>query len=231
MDRWFARGASVMALLFFMVATQHATAQEEISPPSGKDLLVVVLSGATGSGNYRLISKRIAALGYNVVLFDSNAIISAKKGGPWAEPMRAAIARARQMPNALPGKIAVVGFSLGGGLALNYASQWNDDVAVVAAWYPSTSSSALRDSKAFVARIKVPVVMFAGTADEYQFCCMIDKAKELASAAKAVNAPLELTTYAGVGHGFSIPGTSYDQGSTDDALARTAAALKLYLGQ
>ena len=31
-------------------------------------------------------------------------------------------------------------------------------------------------------------------------------------------------------HGFSIPGSDYNAGATDDALARTAAALKRYLG-
>ena len=47
---------SLMAALFAVLAVQQATAQEEIPPPSGgKARLVVVLSGATGSGNYRTI--------------------------------------------------------------------------------------------------------------------------------------------------------------------------------
>src|SRR5260370_31173538 len=93
---------------------------------------------------------------------------------------------------------------------------WSDDVVVVAAWYPSTSE--FKDAASFASRIKVPVVMFTGTADEYKLCCMIAKARELASAAKAVNAPFELTVYPGVRHGFDLPGSNYDAPSTDDRL-------------
>jgi dienelactone hydrolase len=222
------RLVSLAAMLVALLAPQLAIAQEEIPPPSGKGRLVVVLSGATGAGNYRVIAGRIAALGYDVALFDSNTINAAKKGRPLSAALRDAIAQARQLPHALPGKIGMVGFSLGGGMVLGYGSAWSDDVAVVAAWYPSTRE--IKDVPAFAGRIRVPVVMFAGTADEFNFCCMIDKARDIAKAAKAANAPFELTTYAGVHHGFTIPGTNYDPGSTDDALARTAAALKRHLG-
>lgn len=221
---------SLMATLFAVLALQPATAQEEIPPPSGgKARLVVVLSGATGSGNYRTISSRIAALGYDVVLFDSNAIIKGRQGRSLSEATAAAIEQARKMPHALPGKVALVGFSQGGGMALGYGpTALTDQVAVVAAWYPQTSE--FKDVPGWAARVRAPVVMFAGTADEYKFCCMIAKAQEIASAAKAANAPFELTTYPGIRHGFSIPGSDYNAGATDDALARTAAALKRYLG-
>jgi predicted alpha/beta hydrolase len=73
---------SLVATLFAVLAPQLATAQEEIPPPSGKGRVVVVLSGATGSGNYRPIANRIAALGYDVVLFDSNAVIKGRQGRP-----------------------------------------------------------------------------------------------------------------------------------------------------
>jgi dienelactone hydrolase len=62
---------------------------------------------------------------------------------------------------------------------------------------------------------------------------MIDTARAIESAAKAANAPFELTTYKGVAHAFAqtTSAMSYDKASTDDALARTAAALKRYLGE
>jgi dienelactone hydrolase len=72
--------------------------------------------------------------------------------------------------------------------------------------------------------------MFAGTADEYKFCCLIAKANEIAAAAKAANAPFELTTYAGVKHGFVVSDPNYNPGAMNDAFARTAGALKLHLG-
>src|SRR5260370_17476762 len=106
---------------------------------------------------------------------------------------------------------------------------WSDDVVVVAAWYPSTNE--LKDAAAFASHIKVPVVMFAGTADEYKLCCMIAKARELASAAKAVNAPFELTVDPGVRHGFNLRGSNYDAPSTDNAFSNTAAALTRYLAR
>jgi dienelactone hydrolase len=228
MNRRFEWGLTLAAMLLALLTPGFVAAQEEIPPPSGRAPVVVVFSGATGSGNYRAISTRIAALGYDVVLFDSNTVIGGRKDAALAQSVRAAIAQARQMPHALPGKVAVMGFSLGGGLALGFGSMWSDDVAVVAAWYPSTSG--FKDPKAFASRIRVPVVMFAGTADEYKFCCMIDKARDIAAAAKAANAPFELTIYPGARHGFTIQGADYSAPATEDAFARTAAALRLYLG-
>lgn len=227
MDRRFGRGLSLMTIVLALLAPGFATAQDEFPPPSGKGRVVVVLSGATGPGNYRGISARIAALGYNAVLYDSNTLVAATKARTRDEVGRALVAQVRQMPHSLPGKIGLVGFSMGGGIALLQGST-SDDVAVVAAWYPSTGE--IKDPKIFASRITVPIVMFAGTDDDYKLCCMIDKAREIASAARAANAPFELTTYPGVRHGFNIQGSNYSGPSTEDALAKTAAALRLYLG-
>ena len=209
MDRRSGRGVALLAMLLSALAPGLATAQEEIPPPAGKGPLVVVLSGTGGAGSIRDVAVRIAGLGYDVVLYDSNAIVAGKQSGVCAEVI-AAIAKARQMPRALPGKYGLVGFSLGGGLAFSYQCPFSDPPAVVAAWY----------------------VMFAGTADDYKICCTIGKAREIAAAAQAANAPFELTTYQGAKHAFAQTAavTTYDRASTDDALGRTAAALKRYLG-
>ena len=233
MGRGFRQGAAVLAMLLAALAPGLAGAQEEIPPPAGKGRLVVVLSGAGGAASIRDAAVRIAALGYDVVLFDSNAIVAAKQSGPRpiCSALIAAIGRAHQMPRALPGPYGLVGFSLGGGMAFSSECPFPDPPAVVAAWYPVTSG--IKDVPGFASRIRVPTVMFAGTADDYKFCCMIDKARAIASAAKAANAPFELTTYQGVPHAFaqSTSAASYDKASTADALARTAAALKRYLGE
>ena len=175
------------------------------------------------------MASRIAALGYDVALFDSNTLTPSREVSAVGAAVKEAIAKARRLPNALPGKVGVVGFSKGGGLALGFTSTWADEVAVVAAWYPETSP--LKDAAAFAGRLRVPVVMFAGTADEYKFCCMIDKARELAAAAKAAGKPFDLSVYPGVRHGFSVAGSEYSAPATDDALAKTAVALKQYLGR
>jgi dienelactone hydrolase len=227
MDRRFAHAISLVLAVLAVLVPTLATAQEEFRPPSGKGRLVVVLSGHTGPGYYRRVSAQIAELGYDVVLFDSNKIIASAQQRDYGAAMSATIAQARQMPGALPGKIGLVGFSLGGGLALGPGSKLADDVAVVAAWYPMTSE--FKDVAGFASRIRVPVLMFAGTADEYKSCCLITKANEIAAAAKAANAPFELTTYAGVKHGFVVSDPNYNPGAVNDAFARTAAALKFHL--
>src|SRR5260221_7873157 len=73
-----------IALLVAALTPGPVAAQEEFPPPSGKESggkapLVVVFSGATGPGNYRAMAGRIAALGYDVALFDSNAVMKAQR--------------------------------------------------------------------------------------------------------------------------------------------------------
>jgi dienelactone hydrolase len=211
--------ASILAILIPCIAE----AQQEFPPPSGKGKVVVVLSGAGGPGYYGDISRSIAALGYDVVLFDSNKLL-----GTQGRALRDAISLAQTFPHAAPGKVGLVGFSAGGQLGLGYGSLWAREVAIVAAWYPATD--AIKDLANWASHITVPVVMFAGTDDVYKLCCLIDKARELASAAKAHNAPFELTTYAGAHHGFNLPGPTYNAQATKDALSRTLAALQKYLG-
>ena len=126
---------------------------------------MVVAAGASGAPSYRQVAGEIAKLGYDAVLVEANG---------WAaqpeQKLREAIAVARQMPHALPGKVGLVGFSLGGGYVLGYGTAWSDQVAVVAAWYPATS--ALKDVAGWAGRVKVPTVMFAGENDTYNRCCL-----------------------------------------------------------
>jgi pimeloyl-ACP methyl ester carboxylesterase len=199
MKRRIGRCASLMAILLAALAPRLATAQQEIPPPSGMGRVVLIISGKSGRGPYTPIATRIAALGYHVVLYDSLPFV-----GTQGRALSAAIEQALKSPHALPGKVGLVGFSLGGGMVLKYGSAWSDRVAIVAAWYPNTGrylrpglSEDAIDAPALAERIKVPVVMFAGTDDYYLFCCVIDKARAIASAARAQNAPFELTTYSG----------------------------------
>jgi dienelactone hydrolase len=215
--------ASLMGMALVWLATGVASAQEEMPPPAGKGRVVVVVSGQSGPVHYREVARRIAALGYDVVLFDGNPM-----EGTRGRALRTAIAQAQKMPHALPGKVGLVGFSLGGAVVLGFGSGWDDQVAVVAAWYPATS--AFRDVPGWANRLNVPVVMFAGESDTYINCCLIGKAHELASAAKAAKAQFELTTYPATNHDFVVGGSNYKPQSYTDAFARTEAALKRYLG-
>jgi dienelactone hydrolase len=217
------RARNLVLAAVFAIATSAAFAAEEIPPPQGKGRVVVVVSGQSGPDHYRLVAGKIAELGYDVVLFDGNPM-----EGTHGQGLRDAIAQALQMPHALPGKVGLIGFSLGGAMVLGFGSSWGDQVAVVAAWYPATAP--IKDAAAFAGRLNVPVVMFAGESDTYKDCCLIGKAHELADAAKAVNAQFELTTYPDTDHDFVIGGSHFNHEAYDDAFARTQAALKQYIG-
>jgi len=208
--------ATLAALLLF---PHIATAQQEFPPPSGKGRVVVVAAGASGAPSYRQVAGEIAKLGYDAVLVEANGWANTEGKG-----LRDAIAAAQKMPHALPGKVGLVGFSLGGGYVLAYGTAWSDEVAVVAAWYPATSG--FKDVAGWAGRVKVPTVMFAGEDDVYHHCCLIDKARELGRAAQAAGAPFELTTYPNAPHGFVLGGEGYKPRPHADAFARTQAALR-----
>ncbi len=213
----------IMAMLAIFSVSPFARAQKEFPPPQGKGRVVVVSSGASGPEHYETVSRAIAQLGYNVVLFDGNA-----EEGTHGAALKTAIDQAQQMPHALPGKVALVGFSLGGGISLGFGSLWPDQVAVDIVWYPVTS--VFHDIPGFVAKMKVPVLMFAGESDKYKNCCLIGTARTLADAAAVAKQPFELVTYPKTDHDFVEGGSHYNPQSYKDALDRTAAKLKEFLG-
>jgi dienelactone hydrolase len=217
---WVAVASAAVTLIALCPIAQ---AQEEIPPPQGKGRVVVVASGMSGPEHYKTISRAIAQLGYDVVLFDGNPM-----EGTHGEALKAAIQQAQQMPHALAGKVALVGFSLGGGISLGYGVHWPDQVAVVIAWYPATGM--IRDIPGFASRLQVPVLMFAGEKDTFRNCCLIETARSLAAAATATGKPFELITYPKTEHDFVDGGSHYNPTSYKDAFDRTAAKLKESLG-
>jgi dipeptidyl aminopeptidase/acylaminoacyl peptidase len=212
--------ALALAMTAFVTA---ARAQQEFPPPQGKGRVTVVLSGDNGTGEYETISRQIAALGYDAVLCDANTM----RDGSGAA-LKAAILAAQKMPHAVPGKVALVGFSLGGGISLAFGPHWPDLVAGVVEWYPGTSP--IRDMKRFASELEVPVLMFAGEVDNYRGCCSVTTARSLAAEAKAQGKPFELVTYPDTQHDFIYGGYYYKPQAYQDASQRMAAALKRYLG-
>jgi dienelactone hydrolase len=219
----FSRLAAAISVLILIAAASVAQAQQEFPPPQGKGRVVVVASGMSGPEHYVTVSRQIAQLGYDVVLFDGNAMEGTHGAG-----VKTAIQQAQQMPHALPGKVALVGFSLGGGMVLYYGTQWPDLVTGSVVWYPATTF--IRDVPGFVSRLKVPVLMFAGEDDTFRDCCLVTKARTLAAAATGSSVPFELITYPDTEHDFVIDGSHYNAQSYSDALQRTATKLKQYLG-
>ena len=213
---------SALVLLGLAVFTS-ASAQSEFTPPAGKGRVIVAVSGALGASAYEPAAKQLASFGYDVFLYDGNKFVGDQGVG-----IKAAINKAPQSPNALPGKIGVVGFSLGGGQVLGYAPQYADQVAVVVVMYPLTK--VYKNINATVGRIKVPVLMFAGEDDHFDGnCCTIETARAIASASADIKAPLQLVTYPKVGHDFVVHGSHYEAKAAADAWSRTEAMLKQYL--
>lgn len=216
------RTPAVLLAIIAMALSSTIFAQEEFAPPSGKGRAVVAVSGALGARAYQPAAKKLAAMGYDVFLLDGNKLVGDNGVG-----LKAAIDKAPQSPHALPGKVGAVGFSLGGGQVLGYAPSWSDQVAVVVVFYPLTR--VFKNVSATVNRIKVPVLMFAGEADDFKNCCSIDTARAIAAAASANQIPLELVTYPGVGHDFIVEGRTYNAQAATDAWTKAEAKLKQYL--
>lgn len=214
---------AMLAAIGCAVLALSAQGQQEFAPPRGKGRVAVVVSGQSGPAHYETVTREIAKLGYDAVLFDANAM-----EGSHGEALKKAIEQAQQMPHALPGKVALVGFSAGGGLSIYYGTQWADLVTGVVAWYPATSF--IKDVPGWAGRLKVPVLMFAGEKDKYKDCCLIEKAHVLADAAKGSGASFELITYPNTEHDFVKDGSHYKAESYSDAFQRTATRLKQYLG-
>ena len=201
--------------------------QKEYVPKAGTGRVVVVVSGQTGASNYTSISQDFADAGYYTVLVDGNDLWI--KGGGGGKLLLGVIERAQASPHALPGKVGVVAFSLGGAVGLTYATRMPEHVATVVVMYPLTNF--IKEPGDFVGKIKVPVLMLAGTADTYKSCCVIEKARELADAARKNPdvAPLfVLHEYEGADHGFNM-NTSHQRALVADSRDRAIAQLRQYL--
>jgi len=208
-------------------ADEAGPPQKEYLPKAGTGRVVVVISGQSGASNYTSISQDFADAGYYTVLVDGNDFWI--KGGGGNALLQGVIARAQASPHAVAGKVGVVAFSLGGGAALTYAARMPEHVATVVVMYPLTSF--IQDPVDFVGKIKVPVLMLAGTADTYKSCCTIEKARALADAAKANPdvAPLfVLHEYEGADHGFNM-NTSHQRALVADSRDRAIGQLRQYL--
>ena len=208
-------------------ADDPSPAQREYLPKAGTGRVVIVISGQTGASNYTSIAQDFADAGYYTVLVDGNDFWT--QGGSGNALLQGVIARAQASTHAVAGKVGVVGFALGGAAALAYAARMPKQVAAVVAMYPLTNFIQHPDD--FVGKIKVPVLMLAGTADTYKSCCTIQMARALSEAAKNNSdvAPLfVLHEYEGAGHGFNM-NTSHHRALVSDSRDRAIAQLRQYL--
>ena len=217
---------------FTAFGADNLPSQKEYEPKDakeskdGKGPVVVLVSGQTGPNNYTEMAKALADAGFYAVLVDGNDFWI--KGGGGEALLKGVIQRAQASPKAAPGKVGVVGFSLGGASVLTYAARMPELVGAVVAQYPLTSF--ITDPVAFVGKVQVPTLLLVGTADTYKDCCLIAKARELAEASKAGAEPrkLEVFEYRWIDHGFSTD-NSTRRDIRADSLKRTAAHLRQHL--
>ena len=217
----FATLVGLTLLLFVPVARS----QEEFPPPQGNGRVVVLASGMSGPSHYREVAGEIAKLGYDVVLFDGNA-----EENTHGARVRADIQTALGMPHAIQGKVALVGFSLGGGEQMFYATgpQSAERVAVGVFWYPANAF--IKDLPGFAGRLTVPVFVFAGGKDHFRNgCCTAAHDGELQDASKAASKSFELTVFPDADHDFVKGGDHFNSKDYSDAFAHMADVLKMYL--
>ncbi len=217
------------------VSTEAGTegpAQIAYAPDSGPGPVIIVISGRTGPNSYQSYAAELAKLGYYTVLLTGKDILNPEQTGEAS--LKKAIDRAQHSPHAVPGKVAVIGFSLGGGGALYNAAPLSDLVSVVVVYYPLTKTWANKTDM-FAKRFQVPVLVLAAQLDRHMDCCAIETAHAIELAAKQNGKKFELVVYPEANHGFNLqtgasgePIGAYRPDDDRDAWRRTIEMLKLY---
>jgi dienelactone hydrolase len=233
---WMIASAAPFAFAAEGISTEagpEGPAQTAYAPANGKPgPVIVAISGQSGPNSYQSYVAELAQLGYYAVLLTGKDILNPALTGE--ATLKKAIERAQHSPYAIPGKVAVIGFSLGGGGALYNATPLADLVSVVVAYYPYTKTWANK-MDGFVKRFRVPVLVLAGQRDRYVECCVIESMQAMEAAAKANNAKFELVVYPEANHGFNLktgakgePAGAYRPDDDRDAWRRTVEMLKRY---
>jgi len=221
----FSRFTVIIAAIACLAAAPVAQAQQEFPPPQGKGRVIVMGSGMPGPEHYTMIARAVAELGYDVVLFDGNTW-----EGTHGDGVKAAIEQALQMPHALPGKVVLVGFSLGGGMELYYGAQWSDQVLGGVLWYPANQF--IQDVPGWANRLSIPLLVFAGGKDHYRNgCCTAAKDATLKDAAAGAGKKFDLFIYDDADHDFVRDGAHYNKVDDADAFKKMADRIKVYFGE
>jgi len=234
MGLWCARlvAARAGALLWATLLVAGAVAQpqeprREVFAPSGeRGAIVVVVSGASGARAYRDFSAQMAAIGYYTVLMEGKDVFDVfePRSDRGESNLAKVIAESQSAPQALPGKVALVGFSLGGAGVLLRSGPLGERISAVVGYYPAINRLVIEEAD-LAARLKAPTLVLAAGKDEQDNCCKIESMRALESAPKT--APFELVVYPEAGHGFNLqlPPFVHRAADADDALARTATFL------
>ena len=213
---WRIFAISLLAALTCSCATMLSN-RSEYAPPSGRGPIVILLSGYGGPETTIHYATEISRLGYYAVLFDGKYFY--QYGGA----LKSTIAEIQKSSKALPGKVAVIGFSMGGGAALSKATFMPDLVSAVIAYYPMTRE--LGDMRNLAAKFQVPTLVLAGERDTYNNCCLIKTMRDMEQGARENGKSFELVVYDISYHGWV---RSADTPFYKDAWQRTVKMLNQY---
>ena len=213
---WRIFGIFLLAALTCSCATLLSN-RSEYAPPSGRGPIVILLSGYGGPESTIHYATEISRLGYYAVLFDGKYFYM------YGGDLKSTIDEIQKSSKALPGKVAVIGFSMGGGAALSKATCMPDLVSAVIAYYPMTRE--LGDMRNLAAKFQVPTLVLAGERDTYNNCCLIKTMKDMEQGAKENGKSFELVVYDIPYHGWV---RSADAPFYKDAWQRTVKMLNQY---
>lgn len=223
--------AALSALIACLgMASAVAQGREIFLPPAPQTRApaVVVVAGSDGTYAYRSFAARLAKAGYYTVLVGGWEIAAGwGLQGDGARHLRPVIADAVAAPQALPGKAALVGFSIGGLIGLRFSGELADQLSAVVAYYPALALMG-NDMKPLAGRLGAPALVLAGAKDRYLDCCPIDMMRSLETAAQAEGKAFELRVYPNAQHAFNLPAypSVYRKEDAEDAWKRTLAFLR-----
>ena len=190
----------------------------------GRRPAVLLLHGADGltrRSQYQFAAQMLASQGYTVLFphyFELTGEQRASYGeistkyATWLNGLQGVLAAISNDPAINPSRIAVVGASLGGALALSLAARDHRVRAVV-------SYFAFRPEDLSAGRSPAPTLVLHGDADRL---VPVSNAAAIETALRARGGIVETQIYPGEGHGFS-------QAAQLDAATRTGAFLARYL--
>lgn len=187
-------------------ADSNITAKEYV-PDGGKGPGVIMLSGGSGLDKYRQFGDRLQKLGYYTLLFDSNDF-SFRKDDECRAELKEVIAKALKSPHAGSTKVVVIGYSLGGLIAIVNATTMQETVSATITYYPVTKL--IKDLKNFPERFSTPLYIFQGGKDTLKDCCTIDRITTIEKYAKELKKDISLTVYPEESHGFNLSGGELD---------------------
>lgn len=220
---------SLLKFFLLLAALPPATAADLFPPPAGSGPGVVIISGASGKSPYRWYALDVAKLGYAVALVSGKEVCASSSSScsrtddESAANLRKTVAELQTKGGAAAGKVAVIGFSLGGGGALVHAAPLSEVVSGVVAYYPSITK--IQSLGKTAAQVSVPTLILSGEKDKYFGCCLIESMREFEAGVRMKGLPVELVAYPNADHSFNLDGSKYRPDDSADAWERTKTFL------